>query len=188
MIYDNEYESSGLISEESVKAILLKIKQDLKLSEKSKVFFNNKQVVIKNTKSKIIFKGDISFDLETKEPKIVTNFIEYSGIQNLIIKAKEKAIERISPFYEGYRSIEIRDSYKFEYYSDRSRFYMYLFLYKTFELFEFNIEDLKKSDKFVYFLCHKLFSDKMVDNVDSVDSLYKNLDSFLDLKAIVEFK
>ncbi len=188
MKFKNEFNNvNKIFSKNSIDLILLNISNNLDIPEDSEVSFDGRNIIISNMNN-IIFEGKITLDLDTKEPKIEVRNIDNLDINNILLTLKKDAYEKTDIFYKNHRS-DLHSSLVIDFYKDRCILNFYLFLNRTVKHIKFSISDVFiGSSLYLELYCNEIIHHKLLRNVNSVDELLSNFDSFVSLQEMIDVK
>jgi hypothetical protein len=192
MIEIEGYKETPMYTIEQVRNVIENVNRTLKL-EAVKVLFNentNTLNFVVNTKegSKNFIEARFSFDLTTKQPKIIINYkdLEKTWFHSIFDEKFNTAQERSAVFYLRKRlAFVTRVSTLLEFIENDHCVISFLMTYKEMTKKVYKVSDLIDSNQVLFELfCFKVFADEVISTAESVQDLIENFDKHVALNEM----
>lgn len=192
MIEIEGYKETPMYTIEQFRNVIDNVNQTLKLKAVKVLFRENTNTLnfVINTKdgSKNFIEAKFSFDLPTKQPKIIINYkdLEKTWFHSIFDEKFNTAQERSAVFYLRKRlAFVTRVSTLLEFTEQDHCIISFLMTYKDMTKKVYKISDIISNDQVLFELfCFKVFADEVSSTAESVQDLIDNFDKHVALNEM----
>lgn len=192
MIEIEGYKETPMYTIEQVRNVIDNVNKTLKLAAVKVLFHENTNTLnfVVDTKdgSKKFIEARLSFDLPTKQPKIIINYkdLEKTWFHSIFDEKFNTAQERSAVFYLRKRlAFVTRVSTLLEFIEHDHSVISFLMVYKDMTKKVYKVSDIIDGDQVLFELfCFKVFADEVVNTAESVQDLIENFDKHVALNEM----